>query len=77
MSKLLRLAATKGPELVSAATPKFITFLKYARVEMTPPKPGEFKEVAKGFGNLARGFKTGRWRQLTVRVIPIFYSKFT
>uniref|UniRef100_A0A915HGY5 ATP synthase subunit g n=1 Tax=Romanomermis culicivorax TaxID=13658 RepID=A0A915HGY5_ROMCU len=46
---------------------KLTTFVKYARVEMKPPTPGEFPEVIRGFRNVVSGYRTGRWRQLTVR----------
>ena len=41
--------------------------LRYAKVEMVPPNPTEFGEVARGIKNIIVGAKTGRWRQLTVR----------
>jgi F-type H+-transporting ATPase subunit g len=47
--------------------PKLNTFVYYAKVEMIPPTPAEFPQVAKGFGNLIKGFKTSSWRNLTVK----------
>ncbi|XP_047002047.1 ATP synthase subunit g, mitochondrial-like [Schistocerca americana] len=49
------------------AQPRFQTFLKYARVELTPPTPGEFPQVASGIQKLLSGARTGRWKQLTVK----------
>ena len=51
----------------SASKPKVATFVRYAKVELVPPKPTELGEVASGFGNVLRGFRTGAWRNLTVK----------
>lgn len=48
--------------------PKLATFLKYARVELAPPKISEIPQVMAGFGKLVRGAKTGAWKNVTVRV---------
>ncbi|XP_075224903.1 ATP synthase F(0) complex subunit g, mitochondrial-like [Lycorma delicatula] len=53
--------------LIKAAKPRWELFLKYAKVELTPPKPNEFGQVREGFSNLIGGFQTGRWKQLTVK----------
>jgi F-type H+-transporting ATPase subunit g len=62
---------TKVAPLVSRvltqAKPKLNTFMHYAKVEMTPPTPAEFPAVARGFGNLIRGARTGAYRNVTVR----------
>lgn len=49
------------------ATPKFQTFLKYAKVELTPPTPGEIPEIRAGITRLISAAKTGRWKQVPVR----------
>lgn len=50
-----------------AAKPKAALALRYAKVEMVPPHPGEFGEIARGLGRIVRGAKTGHWRTLTMR----------
>lgn len=53
--------------LVKYATPRFQTFLKYAKVEMVPPSPGEIPEVFRGFSRLMSSAKSGAWKNLTVK----------
>ncbi|XP_026274259.2 ATP synthase subunit g, mitochondrial-like [Frankliniella occidentalis] len=56
---------------ITAARPSVERNLKialhYARAELTPPKPSELGQVASGFNNVLTSFRTGRWKQLTVR----------
>ncbi|XP_065158190.1 ATP synthase subunit g, mitochondrial [Atheta coriaria] len=64
------MAAKVGPlvsKLLADARPKFATFLKYAKVELTPPSPGDIPEIRAGIGRLLSGAKNGKWKQLTVR----------
>ncbi|XP_022705108.1 ATP synthase subunit g, mitochondrial-like [Varroa jacobsoni] len=56
---------------VSVLKPKIGTFLKYARVELVPPSPGELSQVFSGFGQLMRSARTGAWKNLTVREATI------
>lgn len=42
-------------------------FARYAKVELVPPNPTELPEIARGFGRLVRGAKTGAWKNLTVK----------
>lgn len=49
------------------AQPKLQTFLKYAKVELTPPTPGDIPQIRAGIGRLIKGAKSGTWKQLTVR----------
>lgn len=42
-------------------------FLKYAKVELTPPSPGDIPAIRDGIGKLMHGAKTGAWKNLTVR----------
>lgn len=49
------------------AQPKLQIFLKYAKVELTPPTPGDIPAIRNGIGKLISGARTGRWRELTVR----------
>lgn len=54
-------------DLIAQAQPKFQVFLKYAKVELVPPTPGEIPQIRDGIGKLMRGAKNGAWKQLTVR----------
>ncbi|KAF4528112.1 hypothetical protein B566_EDAN016593 [Ephemera danica] len=69
--KMAKAVTGKGPALVKAlmdgAQPRFQTFLKYAKVELVPPTPAEIPQIRQGIQKLLSGFRTGRWRQLTVR----------
>lgn len=57
---------------VVLSRPKLQTFLKYAKVELRPPSPSEWPEIRKGFQNLIQSAKTGRYRELTVKVFVTF-----
>lgn len=50
------------------AKPGLQTFLKYARVELQPPRFSELSQVRKGFGDLVTAARTQKWRTLTVKV---------
>lgn len=52
---------------MAQGTPKFQTFLKYARVELAPPTPGDIPEVRAGISKLISAAKSGRWKQVPVR----------
>jgi F-type H+-transporting ATPase subunit g len=52
---------------MTAAKPRFATFVRYAKVELIPPMPNEFGEVARGFGGLLRGIRTRSYRDMTVK----------
>lgn len=41
--------------------------LHYAKAELTPPKPSEIGQVASGINNILTSFRTGRWKQLSVK----------
>jgi F-type H+-transporting ATPase subunit g len=58
---------------VDSATPRFNLFLKYARVELTPPTPGDIPQIRSGIQKLLTGFRTGKWKETTVKVC-IFIS---
>ncbi|XP_053609687.1 ATP synthase subunit g, mitochondrial [Plodia interpunctella] len=64
-------AAAKVPSLLNSALaqarPKFNIFLKYARVELAPPKASEIPQIKAGIAKLLNGAKTGSWKQLTVK----------
>ncbi|XP_055539149.1 ATP synthase subunit g, mitochondrial [Wyeomyia smithii] len=63
--------ANKGSALVSTlltqARPKFNVFLKYAKVELTPPTPGDIPAIRNGVARIISGARTGAWKNLTVR----------
>jgi len=54
------------------AKPGLLTFLKYARVELVPPRWSELPQVRKGFGNLVTAVRTQKWREVTVKVNQVF-----
>jgi len=49
--------------------PRLATFWKYARVELTPPTPGEIPVAIESFKGLVASFKAGHYKQITVKVI--------
>ena len=42
------------------------TFAKYAKVELTPPGPGEVGGIVRGAGNLVKDAATFKWAQVGV-----------
>lgn len=48
--------------------------LHYAKAELTPPKPSELGQVASGVNQILTSFRTGRWKQLSVKVSIIKIS---
>lgn len=63
--------ATKGSTLVNKllvqARPQLETFLKYAKVELTPPAPADIPAIRQGIGRLINGARTGAYKNLTVK----------
>ncbi|XP_053677232.1 ATP synthase subunit g, mitochondrial [Anopheles nili] len=63
--------ANKGSSLVSTlmtqARPKFNVFMKYAKVELTPPSPGDIPAIRDGIARIVSGARTGAWKNMTVR----------
>ncbi|CAH2049906.1 unnamed protein product, partial [Iphiclides podalirius] len=61
----------KVPSMISSALtqakPKFNIFMKYARVELAPPKLNEIPQIKAGIGKLLTSFKSGAWKQQTVK----------
>lgn len=53
--------------VVAAAKPKLAVFLKYAKVELTPPTPGEIPQIKTELGSLVKSIKGGKWKELTVK----------
>ena len=52
---------------MTQARPKFHIFMKYAKVELTPPTPGDIPAIRNGIANLIKGARTGSYKNLTVR----------
>jgi len=48
--------------------PALRIFVKYARVELPPPRWSELPQVRKGFRDLLTAVKTQKWREATVKV---------
>ncbi|XP_054712314.1 ATP synthase subunit g, mitochondrial-like [Uloborus diversus] len=63
--------STKLPNLIKGMVtngqPKLAVFMKYAKVELAPPKMSEMPEVMAGFGKLMRSAKSGAWKQVPVK----------
>ena len=47
------------------------TFAKYAKVELTPPGPGELGGVVRGAGNLVKDAATFKWAQVGVGTVVV------
>jgi len=67
MAGISKSIAALGPYLIKEGTPRLQTFMKYARVELAPPTPGDIPKAITGFRNVLSAFRTGRYKQLTVR----------
>ena len=57
--------------------PALLTFVKYARVELVPPRFSELPQVRKGFGDLLTAVRTQKWRDATVKVAVVLLSNVT
>ncbi|CAB3239585.1 unnamed protein product [Arctia plantaginis] len=61
----------KVPVLINTAIaqgrPKFNIFMKYARVELAPPKLSEIPQIKAGIGKLLSSAKSGAWKDQTVK----------
>ncbi|KAG6454941.1 ATP synthase subunit g, mitochondrial [Manduca sexta] len=64
-------AVAKVPSLINTALanarPKFNIFMKYAKVEMAPPKLSEIPQIRAGIGKLLSSAKSGAWKDQTVK----------
>ncbi|CAG7724937.1 unnamed protein product [Allacma fusca] len=67
MSKLVAKIPVLAQGLLNDAKPKFGVFLKYAKVELTPPTPADIPKAIGGIRNILNSVRTGRYKQLTVR----------
>ncbi|KAM7249540.1 hypothetical protein ACFE04_019844 [Oxalis oulophora] len=43
------------------------TIVKYAKVELVPPKPTEIGEIRQGFSNICLAYKSKSYRNLSVK----------
>lgn len=71
MAKVAKSLNDKIPLLaemaMKEAKPRWELFLKYAKVELTPPTPSEIPAIAQGLSKLMGGFFKGRWTQVTTK----------
>jgi len=67
MAGLVAKLPAMGTSLVAAARPKLATFVKYARVELTPPSPADVPAIQQGLGNILKSARTGAWKKLTLK----------
>lgn len=71
MASAVRKVSNLVPFLIKGvqeqAIPGLRTAWKYAKVEMKPPTPGEWPQIAKGFENLFSAVRSRKWKQLTVK----------
>merc|ERR1739842_94844 len=47
------------------------TFAKYAKVELTPPGPGEVGGIVRGAGNLVKDAATFKWAQASMKQVAV------
>ncbi|XP_014285636.1 ATP synthase subunit g, mitochondrial isoform X2 [Halyomorpha halys] len=47
--------------------PNLAIFVKYAKVELTPPSPKDIPAITGGIKNILSAAKTGKWKTITVR----------
>ncbi|XP_022230631.1 ATP synthase subunit g, mitochondrial [Drosophila obscura] len=69
MSQYIAKATALANTVAALARPQLKEFWKYAKVELSPPLPGDFKKVQKSTKNLKTDVKGlgGRLGQVTVR----------
>ena len=54
--------------MLTEARPKLDVAWKYAKVELAPPTPGDIPKAIGGLRQAINSLRTGRYKQLTVRV---------
>ncbi|CAG9832276.1 unnamed protein product [Diabrotica balteata] len=67
MSKLVAQIPVLAGRLLQEGRPKFNTFMKYARVELSPPTPADIPQIRAGIGRLVTAARTGSWKNQSVR----------
>ncbi|XP_068151656.1 ATP synthase subunit g, mitochondrial [Drosophila tropicalis] len=53
--------------LLAQARPQLEVFLKYAKVELTPPTPADIPAIRQGLGNIIKSAKSGGYKNLSVK----------
>merc|ERR1712121_478196 len=73
MAKVVKFATKTAPailgELVTYSRPKLAKFLSYAQVELRPPTLKEIPEISNKISHIANSYKTGAWKELTIKQI--------
>ena len=59
------------------ARPRLATFVKYGKVELTPPSPAELPAAVAQATGLVKSAMTFKWTQLTVKVCINMKSQFS
>ncbi|XP_066154340.1 ATP synthase subunit g, mitochondrial [Euwallacea fornicatus] len=67
MAQLAQKVPALVGQLVTQSKPALQTFLKYAKVELTPPTPADIPQIRAGIGRLVSAAKNGNWKNVTVR----------
>ncbi|XP_019869586.1 ATP synthase subunit g, mitochondrial [Aethina tumida] len=67
MAKLVSSAPALVSKLIAEAKPRLDVFVKYAKVELTPPSPADIPQIRAGIGRLISGAKNGTWKNMTVK----------
>lgn len=52
---------------IAAGRPKFNIFLKYAKVELAPPKLSEIPQIKAGIAKLLSSARSGAWKNQTIK----------
>ena len=56
---------------IEYAKPRFATFVKYGKIELTPPSPTEIPTAIAQATGIVKSAMTFKWTQLTVKVINL------
>ncbi|KAL3266978.1 hypothetical protein HHI36_011126 [Cryptolaemus montrouzieri] len=67
MASLISKIGPLAGRAIEEAKPKLDVFLKYAKVELTPPTPADIPQIRSGIAKLIQGAKSGAWKQTPVR----------
>ncbi|KAG8035778.1 hypothetical protein G9C98_001434 [Cotesia typhae] len=66
MSKLVPAVINGAKKVYVVAKPEAVRFMRYAKVELSPPTLGDLPAIRQGFGKLLHSAKTGGYKNLTV-----------
>ena len=55
-------------DILEYAKPRFATFVKYGKVELAPPSPGDIAAAVPQAANLVKSAMTFKFMQLSVKV---------